>query len=132
MGIKLVATHEPAVSTRDLAIHLAEALQNVVNAEMDANEFLSQMQIENQKVVQLQFTLQQVKQYRKNPPENPSRMDPMLEYDLDAIEAEIAECKDRLNRWTKIREDSLQRARDLKAESVRIQKELADRKKRGI
>jgi len=131
MSIKLVVTEEPAVSTRDLALFLAEALQGISNAEMDANAFTQQMQIENQKLSQLRFTLDQVKAYRKNPPPNPSRMDPMLEYDLDAINAEMQLCRERVQEWSGIKEESLNKARSLKAESVRIQNELMERRKRG-
>lgn len=131
MGIKLVATYEDPVSSADLAIYLAEALQGVQNAERDAAAYLSEMQTENQKLIQLTFTLDQVKRYQKNPPPNPSRMDPMLSYDLDAIEDQIQECRNRVQRWTQTREDALNKVVELQTEMARLQTELLERKKRG-
>lgn len=131
MGIELKVTHEPLVSTRDLALHLAEALQSTIFAEKDAAEYLNQIRTENQKLSQLRITLDQATRYQANPPPNPSRMDPLLQYDLGMIQEEIDQCRDRVEEWTRLREDFLNKAQELKAETARIQKELAERKKRG-
>lgn len=127
----LVLTYQPLVSDRDLALHLAEALQGIADQERDASAYLQQVQVENQKLTQLRFTLDQAKRYQNNPPPNPSRMDPLLSYDLDDLQKQINECKTNAARWTEIRENALNKAQELKAESARIQAELRDRRKRG-
>lgn len=130
MGIRFEVTHEPTVSTKDLAIHLAESLQGVMDAERDAAEYLRQIQTENQKLSQLRFTIDQVKRHRKSNPVQTSRMDPMFEYDLDALKLEAQECKDRAAEWSRIREENLLKAAELKRKSTELQLELKERSKK--
>ena len=86
---------EMGLTVGDLARLLAESLQNASLRQGDAEAYDRQAASERAKVQQLNNILFQLKERRRNPPAKLRRMDPLNEYEEEAVKAEIAMLKKR-------------------------------------
>ena len=74
-----------------LAAQLAEELQHAANLDLDARTFEEAAKYEIQKTKSLKEAIFFAKEYRRNPPANPRRMERGAEYNLEAIDKQLKE-----------------------------------------
>jgi hypothetical protein len=124
VGLKV--EHEPTTTPGQLAIELAESMQNAINYRADAVAFREHSVFEAGKIRKLNTVLFQLKERERNPPEKISRMDPLGEYNLDMINEEIALAKARTKEFS---DRASSRETEASAEdnkAVRLQREIRE------
>lgn len=125
IGLK-VETH-PKFTLEELASQLADYLQGSVDAQNDVLAYQEQIRTERRKIQNDKILVDQIKTFRSNPPKKISRMEPMMQYDLKAIEDEIALAEQRITDWNDLIKTADEKLKRCQAESLRIQKELKER-----
>jgi len=112
----------PEDSAQALAIKLAEAFTKSASSQRDAEAFKTNAQSERVKAKQLRDVIFQLKERKKNPIPNVSRMDPLNEYDLEKCEAEFEECKTRAQNFQITSDTFAASAHDSRREAETLQR----------
>lgn len=119
-----VAPEDPA----QLAMELAEALQSEALYGADARTYDAQAAAERASVQSLMQVEIDVRERRRRERDGEvfkrRRMDPMAEYDLDAIKAEVQGSKDRVQKYAKIANEQRAKAAESKAKIPGLQRRI--------
>jgi len=131
MGIRFEVTALPQFSVEELAVQLGESLQGSIDGQNDIRTYQEQIRVERRKITELELLITQVESFRSNMPVKVSRMEPMMQYDLDSLKEEVKVSNDRITDWEdiiQVAQDKIQRCQQ---DTIRLQKELSDRSKKG-
>lgn len=126
MGLRFEVTTHPEFTVEELANQLANNLQNAANAQADVIVYQEQIRTEKRKIAEESILMDQIKTFRANPPAKISRMEPMMQYDLEMMEKELALTHDRISDWEKMIEEAIEITQECQKETIRLQKEIAD------
>jgi len=128
MGIRFEVTNHPRFTAEELAIQLADYLQSSADAQEDVRAYQEQIRTERKKIQDHDILIQKVLDFRANPPKKVSRMEPLLQYDLEALQEEVRVAKECIKEWETHIELANEKNKRCQQETMRIQKELSSRK----
>jgi uncharacterized membrane protein YgaE (UPF0421/DUF939 family) len=111
---------------KTLAIKLAEAMQNSINYRNDARAFREHSQFEVEKAKNLKRVLVQLKEREKNPPTKVSRMDPLAEYNKEAVEQEIDQAMQRCREFAEMANDRETDASQEDQKAIALQRDIRE------
>ena len=120
VGLKIERL-DPERDAKLLAERMANKYQFEYAARGDAREFRAAAQSERQKGTALKQTLFDLREWKKNPPEKISRMDPMQFYEEDKIEAEIKSYQSKAQRLDELAANREELAMKAHNEAVELQ-----------
>lgn len=121
-----ITEDRPEDSPSRLAIELAEQLTLASVRQRDSATFSVSAQAERTKAQQLQSIIFQLKERKRNPIPNVSRMDPLNEYSMEQCEAEFALLKERAQDMQQKSDLYAQEAKEAQIKAEKLQKKIHD------
>ena len=108
----------------EVALELAEAMQSEITYEAEIRHYKRQIEQERMKLRDLMSLQIEVGKKREEGYTSTRRMDPWAEYDLDKIEDDLQDCKNRASKYGEIIKEQQQFLQDIKNKIPRIRARL--------
>ena len=124
-----VKTH-PQFTPEELASQLVDSLQSSSDAINDISTYNDQILTERKKIMGLEVLINEVEFFRANQPEKVSRMEPMLQYNLEDLKDEIVQAKLLIDEWNSFISIATEKNKICQATTIRAQKELVNQRMR--
>ena len=127
MQVRFEVVNHPEFTVEELAVQLAESLQGSMDSQNDARVYQEQIRTEKRKIVDEGALVARIQDWRSNPPSRVSRMEPMMQYNLDMMKYEIEIASTRIEEWKELIATSEAKTKQCQQDTIRLQKEIAGR-----
>ncbi len=118
-------------SVESLAVKLAEALHGASRYQVDVRSFRASAAQERRKGAELVVLIHRTKEWRRNPPAKISRMEPLAQYDLDAMWEERKLALRRAGRFDEVAAEYARKIVECEGDAAHLQREIREERERA-
>ena len=127
-GVKIEVTPIGYRSTEELAKDLATQLGAAANLQAESVSYRREAVLARQNMAKTQRLIGEVVAWRKNPPENVRRMDPMSDYDIETLNAERQRFAENEQLFNEMAIEANKKAQEQRVMAESTQKQIHDRR----